>query len=160
MASESVTSDPGMHGAPPMLGNYTHEAYAHLWCAQALAQFVASDEAYSIWADDIRDALRWLLSCEVLRARAASAAESGDTRGHDDPYRVGSAPKRGNYTADLEEHLRCAQALGVTVGNDESFGIWDDDTKAALRFLLQCEIGRANKAFHGEAAQRRLRAAA
>jgi hypothetical protein len=160
MASESVAIDPAMHRALPMLGNYTHDAYLHLWCAQALAQFVASEAAYSIWADDIREALRWLLSCEVRRAHVAASAERGDTCGHDDPYRIGSAPKHGNYTADLEEHLRCARALGVAVGNDESFGIWSDDTKAALRFLLQCEIGRADKAFHGEAVQRRLPTAA
>lgn len=89
MATESVATDPEMYGAPPMLGNYTGDADMHLWCANALARVVATpDAAFESWNDDIQDAIRYLLSCEVSRAKHAHAGEAaGRKRGCEDEPR-------------------------------------------------------------------------
>ena len=76
MASNIVSNDPELHGATPVKGNYTTDSTAHLWCASALAHVVANDDALAMWADDVQQALRFLLSCEVSRARAAALAEA------------------------------------------------------------------------------------
>lgn len=79
MAAPILTVDPEQHGAAPAKGNYTTEASAHLWCADALASLVANDEAtYANANEDIQAALRYLLACELRRARAAQAAEAGE----------------------------------------------------------------------------------
>lgn len=81
MASESVAIDPGMYGADPVYGNFTEEAHAHLWCANALS-VALQDPTRSIGElnDDIQEALRYLLSREVTRARHASTAEHAACR--------------------------------------------------------------------------------
>lgn len=77
MAIESVAADPAYYGADPVKGNFTGDAHMHLWCASALSSIVANDEAtFGAANDDIQAALRYLLSCEVARARAAQAAEA------------------------------------------------------------------------------------
>ena len=76
MAGNSMLCDPEMHGAPPVKGNFTTDASGHLWCAAALLHVVANDEAFGMWNDDIQAALRWLLTCEIERAKAAKAAEA------------------------------------------------------------------------------------
>lgn len=75
MAIESLTTDPEMHGAEPCKGNYTTEASTHLRCASALAHVVANDQTFGLWNADIKEALRWLLACEIDRAMKAEAAE-------------------------------------------------------------------------------------
>lgn len=76
MATEIVSPDPERFGADPVKGNYTGDAYMHLWCAEALAKVVSTPEAaLESWHDDIQEALRYLLSCEVSRARAALQGE-------------------------------------------------------------------------------------
>lgn len=39
MAMNSLAADPEQYGAAPLKGNYTTDASAHLWCAQALGYF-------------------------------------------------------------------------------------------------------------------------
>ena len=81
MATGSVADDPEFYGAAPIKGNFTTDATAHLWCAGALAAFVANDEAsFGHANEDMQAALRYLLSCEVRRAQAALASEAADTR--------------------------------------------------------------------------------
>ena len=68
---------PDAYEAPPSHGNFTHEASEHLWCASALATLVATPEAaLEELNDDIQAALRYLLHCEIRRARQAEAAGS------------------------------------------------------------------------------------
>ena len=74
MARKSMLCDPEMHGAAPVKGNYTTDASGHLWCAVALSHVVANDQAFGMWNTDIQAALRWLLTCEIERAKAAQAA--------------------------------------------------------------------------------------
>lgn len=77
MAADEIGIDPRMHGAPPVLGNYTDDASEHLRCANALAQMVSSPElTFESWHADFQDAVRYLLSCETARARNALAAEA------------------------------------------------------------------------------------
>lgn len=76
MASEIVTTYPEMYDAPPLQGNYTTDAHMHLWCSQALGAVVGSKDAMEVWNDDIQEALRYLLACEIKRAAQAHAAES------------------------------------------------------------------------------------
>jgi len=77
MANASMAiADPEIHGAQPIKGNFTTDASAHLWCAAALSHVVANDEALGMWNDDIQAALRWLLTCEIERAKAAQMAEA------------------------------------------------------------------------------------
>ena len=69
--------DPGQYDAEPMHGNFTEESGVHLWCADALATMISTpDAALEEWNDDIQAAVRYLLSCEVGRARQAARAES------------------------------------------------------------------------------------
>lgn len=73
---QQAQSSPDAYGAPPSHGNFTHEASEHLWCASALATLVATPEAaLEELNDDIQAALRYLLHCEIRRARQAEAAE-------------------------------------------------------------------------------------
>ena len=77
MAAEARVIDPEHYEATPIKGNYTTEAASHLWCASALASIVSCDTAtFASVNDDIREALRYLLACEIRRAKAAQAAES------------------------------------------------------------------------------------
>lgn len=64
-----------------------------------------------------------------------------------DPSLYGASPVFGNYTDDASGHLWCAAALSTFVANDEAtFGGANDDIQAALRYLLSCEIRRAQAA--------------
>jgi len=79
MAIESLATDPEQYGAAPVKGNYTSDASMHLWCANALACIVSNDESTFGCANaDIQAALRYLLRCEIGRARAAQAAEAAE----------------------------------------------------------------------------------
>lgn len=70
-----------------------------------------------------------------------------------DPGYYGAAPVKGNYTIDAHGHLWCAQALAAIVANDEAtFANAHDDIQAALRYLLSCEVKRANAALAAESA--------
>lgn len=81
MATHSLAADPEQYGAAPVKGNYTTDASAHLWCAQALGYLVANDEAaFGHAHDDIQAALRHLLACEIGRAHAALAADAAESR--------------------------------------------------------------------------------
>lgn len=61
--------------AEPVQGNYTTEAGLHLWCAHALSALVSSpDTALEEFNDDIQEAVRFLLHCEVQRAMNAQKA--------------------------------------------------------------------------------------
>ena len=73
-----MANDPAQYGAAPIKGNYTGDAYMHLWCAGALSAVVGNDDAFGDWNNDIQAALRYLLACEVRRARAALAAETAE----------------------------------------------------------------------------------
>lgn len=76
MATESVATRPDTYGAHPVHGNYTDEAEAHLWCAQALATLMtAPEESFSSLNDNLQEALRYLLQREVSRARSAAQAK-------------------------------------------------------------------------------------
>jgi len=64
------------YGAAPSLGNFTEDAHAHLWCAHALAILVATpDMALEELNDDAQNALRYLLSCKIRRAKHAEDAK-------------------------------------------------------------------------------------
>lgn len=64
-----------------------------------------------------------------------------------DPAIYGADPVLGNYTDDAEQHLWCAQALARVLAAPEiAIDEFNDDIQAALRYLLQSEIGRAHKA--------------
>lgn len=81
MAMNSLAADPEQYGAAPLKGNYTTDASAHLWCAQALGYLVANDEAtFGHAHGDIQAALRHLLACEIGRAHAALAADAAEAR--------------------------------------------------------------------------------
>lgn len=77
MATETVATnpDPEVFGAEPVHGNFTTDAGTHLWCAHALSLLVASpDEPLSTLNDDLQQAVRYLLECEIGRARKAEQA--------------------------------------------------------------------------------------
>ena len=79
MAIESVATRPDTYDADPVQGNFTDEAHAHLWCAHALAiVLTAPERPVDELNDDIQEALRYLLSSEVSRAKKAAAAQSRD----------------------------------------------------------------------------------
>ena len=85
MATESVTNpqavDPEMHGAAPVHGNFTAPACEHLWCAEALGHMVGCPSTpFEQWHSDIQDAVRFLLSAELTRARKAMRAEDDERR--------------------------------------------------------------------------------
>ena len=81
MAAHILTVDPGQHGAAPAKGNYTTQASAHLWRADALAPLIANDEAiYGNADENMRAALRYLLVCELRRARATQVGEAREFR--------------------------------------------------------------------------------
>lgn len=65
--------------AQPLHGNLTHEASMHLQLAAALSTILCGvgAESFNTYADDIRDDVLFLLSCEISRARQALDAESG-----------------------------------------------------------------------------------
>ena len=70
-------SRPNAYDAAPSHGNFTDDASAHLWCASALAILVATpDITLEELNDDAQAALRYLLQCEIRRARHAEAAGS------------------------------------------------------------------------------------
>lgn len=59
----------------------------------------------------------------------------------------GADPVHGNFTSSAETHLWCARALSALVATPESpLDEMNDDIQAAIRFLLSCEIERAQKA--------------
>lgn len=79
MANESVEQaaiPPDMYGANPLKGNFTGDSDMHLWCANALACVVSSTDAMETFHDDIQEALRYLLHCEVSRAWQANKARA------------------------------------------------------------------------------------
>lgn len=77
MATEIVATRPEVYDALPVHGNFTDEAHAHLWCAHALSiVLTAPERPVDELNDDIQEALRYLLSSEVSRAKKAAAAES------------------------------------------------------------------------------------
>lgn len=79
MANESVEQaaiHPEMYDAEPLKGNFTTSSDMHLWCANALACLVSSTDAMETFNDDIQEALRHLLHCEVSRARQANRARA------------------------------------------------------------------------------------
>ena len=74
--AQQAQSRPNAYDAAPSQGNFTEDASAHLWCASALAILVATPEmALEEINDDAQAALRYLLQCEIRRARHAEAAE-------------------------------------------------------------------------------------
>jgi len=74
MARKSVATDPEMAWADPVKGNFTSDSENHLWCASSLAQLVASPEvSLNEFNEDIQAGIRFLLSCEINRAKKASA---------------------------------------------------------------------------------------
>ena len=75
MTTTAIRKEPSVYGADPVLGNYTTDAAMHLWCANALAIVVLSPDAtFDSWNDDIQDAVRYLLRCEIERAMNAEKA--------------------------------------------------------------------------------------
>lgn len=76
MAEQS--ENPSMYGAKPVHGNYTEAASIHLWCAHALACALASPgDPIENLNDDLQQAIRHLLLCEVARAKCAQEAGHG-----------------------------------------------------------------------------------
>ena len=74
----------------------------------------------------------------------------------ENPRLYGASPMAGNFTGDTEEHLWCANALGVALSDpDRSIGELNDDIQAALRYLLSREIARAMKACEASTAARK-----
>jgi len=55
----------------PIRGQFTESADAHAWCADALATVLSVDEPISVYGDEVREALQYLLACEARRARMA-----------------------------------------------------------------------------------------
>lgn len=77
MAIESVATHPESYHAEPVHGNFTGDAAMHLWCADALAAVLAApNEPVDSLNDELQEALRYLLHCEIRRARQAEAAGS------------------------------------------------------------------------------------
>ncbi len=70
--------DPGHIAAPPLHGNFTHDASTHIRLAESLASILCGEgaDAFNTFNDDIRDDVLFLLSCEIRRARQALEAES------------------------------------------------------------------------------------
>ena len=59
----------------------------------------------------------------------------------------GADPVHGNFTASADMHLWCAGALSQLVATpDASLSSMNDDIQATIRYLLSCEIRRAEKA--------------
>ncbi len=71
MADESVQA---RELDTPVEGRFTHDAETHLWCAEALAVYL-TDHSLAQLNEDIQDGLRYLLRCEIGRARNAWRAE-------------------------------------------------------------------------------------
>jgi len=70
-----------------------------------------------------------------------------DTEIRENPEMHGAAPVHGNFTADAETHLWCAAALSTLVASPQtSLEEFNDDIQAAVRYLLQCEVQRAQQA--------------
>lgn len=81
MASESVATYPEAYDADPVHGNFTTDAETHLWCANALCKLVVTP-AVSLGEmnDDIQEAIRYLLSCEISRAKQAATAQAREVK--------------------------------------------------------------------------------
>lgn len=75
-ASKDPDPDPQQYDAKPKHGSFTGDSSMHLWCAHALACVVASRDQMEEWNDDIQDGLRYLLQCELARAKQAQLDES------------------------------------------------------------------------------------
>jgi hypothetical protein len=70
-----ANSNTDAYGAAPVRGNYTSDVDGHLWCANALAIMVANPSiALEELNDDAQEAIRYLLSTEIARAKHASVA--------------------------------------------------------------------------------------
>lgn len=64
------------------------------------------------------------------------------------PSNYDSEPVEGNFTDCPSIHLWCANALSsVLSAPDATFDSWNDDIQAAVRYLLSCEVSRAQQAF-------------
>lgn len=70
------------------------------------------------------------------------------------PEMYGAEPVHGNFTAEAEMHLWCANALSLALANPENpIDDMNEDAQAALRYLLSCEVGRAMQAARARASQ-------